>query len=56
MHIEDNKGSVFIVPPSKGTNQQLNSAEAKFRPRYSENQMTTWNPHKSFIMHGQCTA
>ena len=49
MHIEDNKRSVFIVPPSKGTNHWLYSAKPRLGPRHPGNQMTTWNPHNFFI-------
>jgi len=41
MHIHDNEGSVFIVPPCKGTNHWLYLVEAELKPQHLENQTMT---------------
>jgi len=55
MHIEDNEGSVFIVPPSKRDQSSIIFRRGKAQPMTSKGSGDDLEPYNSFIMRDRHT-
>jgi len=55
MQVEDNDGSVFVVPSLKKNQSPIFLAESDIILPHPKNRTKTWSLQNSFIMHDQRT-